>query len=586
MPSYTLRDYQLGAVDAAIEWMKKNSDPAVLSLSGGAGKSIIIAEIARILFNMTGKRILCLVPSRTLAEQNGEKMAMTGEKFSFYSASISKSLRHKIVIATEGTFKSVALSHGDQFAAILVDEADRVTETFKQIVEDMRSKNPLLRVIGLTGSPFRLSSGYIYELDLDNRVVADAIDPYYKKLIYSVTCNELIDQGYLTPIQVGAIAEHYNTENLKIDTKNESFTTKSLNEMLSDGGVTERIVQDFLAKTKDKKGVMIFCTSIKHAEDVYSMLPSGEAVILHGKLSKAEQSKAVSDFKSGKAKYFVNVDMGTVGFDCPRVDCLVLLRPTASNRLMQQILWRGVRLYDGKEYCLLLDYTDNIPNLFGDNPDIFTPQIKAYGSRPSIPISFSCPDCGTINEASKRQGFESYSEVGGFALDLAGDVIKTDGDQLMPAHHSRRCCGVVLKGKNQYERCGFYWAHKTCPECGEKCDIAAKNCNSCGFVLIRPDEKLNETAYVLKVGDTLTANVEKMEIEKSSNGQVVIAKFWTPHKNIMSKMYPHHKNHFITLTWRKFSKITNGGEIMPKAITYTIKKDGMCVINDYHMECA
>ena len=77
-----------------------------------------------------------------------------------------------------------------------------------------------------------------------------------------------------------------------------------------------------------------------------------------------------------------------------------------------------------------------------------------------------------------------------------------------------------------------------------------------------------------------------MEIEKSSNGQVVIAKFWTPHKNIMSKMYPHHKNHFITLTWRKFSKITNGGEIMPKAITYTIKKDGMCVINDYHMECA
>lgn len=581
MPNYTLRDYQQGAVNAAIEWMKKNSDPAVLNLSGGAGKSIIIAEIARILYQMTGKRVLCLVPSKTLAEQNGEKMALTGEKFSFYSASISKSLRHKIVIATEGTFCKVAKKHGSEFAAVLVDEADRVTNTFKQIMDDMRSQNPLIRCLGFTGTPFRLSTGMIFSLDLKNRLVENAVDPYYKKLIYQVTCNELIEQGYLTPIQVGVVEEKYNTQDLKIDIKNETFTTKSLEAMTADHSTTERIVNDFLRKTADKNAVMIFCTSIKHAEEVYSLMPEGQAVMLHGKMSKADQKNAVSGFKSGQYKYFLNVDMATVGFDCPRVDCLVLLRPTSSNRLMQQILWRGVRLYEGKEYCLLLDYTDNIPNLFGDDPDIFTPQIKAYGSKSSEKITFSCPDCGTENESSKRQGFEHYSPIGGFAVDLAGDLIKTEDDQFMPAHYARRCCGVVLKGKNQYERCSFWWAHKTCPACGEKCDIAGKNCHSCGQVLIRPDEKLNETAYVLKVGDTLTANVENMEVE--DKGSIVIIKFWTPHKNIMCKMYPTNKNHFITLTWRKFNKATQGGKIMPKQITYTLKKDGMCVINEYIM---
>lgn len=101
MPSYTLRPYQQEAVNAAIDWVKKNSEPALLSLSGGAGKSLICAEIARIMYQMTGKRILVLVPNQDLLIQNGEKMQMTGEKFSYYSASVSKSLRHHIVLATE-----------------------------------------------------------------------------------------------------------------------------------------------------------------------------------------------------------------------------------------------------------------------------------------------------------------------------------------------------------------------------------------------------------------------------------------------------------------------------------------------------
>lgn len=574
MPSYTLRDYQQEAVNAAIKWMKKNSDPAVLELSGGAGKSLIIAEIARILYQMTGKRVLCLVPSKTLAEQNGEKMAMTGEKFSFYSASISKSLRHKIVIATEGTFKKVASSHGSEFAAVLVDEADRVTTTFKQIIEDMREQNPLLRVIGLTGTPFRLQSGYIYELDLENRVVIEATDPYYKKLLYRVTCNELTQLGFLTPIQVGLVDDHYDTSNLKIDIKNETFTQKSLDEMLSDGSVTERIVQDFVRKTKDKKGVMVFCTSIKHAEDVYRMLPEGEAGILHGKADN--QSKTVKEFKSQKIKYLVNVDMATVGFDAPHVDCLVLLRPTASNRLMQQILWRGVRLYDGKDHCLLLDYTDNIPNLFGDNPDIFTPQIKAYGSKPSATIEVMCEDCGTEQEFTKRPQYGSWDQFG-YATDLAGDRL----NPYIPAHFGRRCRGVFPSGKNQYHRCTYYWTCKECPECGHKNDIAARACESCGLTFIDPNSKLNETATVIPVGERTKTRVDAMTVR---HGEVINVTFDTPHGEIKCRFFPNHATTHIARHGWAFNKATNNGQNKPVYIEYTKQKSGLCSINRYEME--
>ena len=75
---YTLRSYQLEAVEIAMLWLKANSEPALLELSGGAGKSLIMAEIARRLFLLTGKRVLCLVPSEDLLLQNGEKMELTG----------------------------------------------------------------------------------------------------------------------------------------------------------------------------------------------------------------------------------------------------------------------------------------------------------------------------------------------------------------------------------------------------------------------------------------------------------------------------------------------------------------------------
>ena len=262
--SYTLRPYQQAAVDAAIRWMKKNSEPALLELSGGAGKSLICAEIARVMYQLSGKRILVLVPNQDLLLKNGEKMAMTGEKFSYYSASVSKSLRHHIVLATEGTFKSIAKKIGHEFSCVVVDEAHRVTPTFKQIITDMREGNPNLRVIGMTGTPFRTTEGYIYDLDLENKIMQEATNPYYKKLLYRVTCDDLIAQGYLTPAQIGLPSESYDTSKIVLGDR-EDFTESELKKTFELKSVTSKIVADMLEKTKHHLGVIVFCATLKHA---------------------------------------------------------------------------------------------------------------------------------------------------------------------------------------------------------------------------------------------------------------------------------------------------------------------------------
>src|SRR5690606_4901840 len=99
------RFYQSDAHDAVIEHWKKSVLPVLIEAATGAGKSVIVALIARALYNLSGgKRVLCLAPSAELVTQNHEKYLALGEKASIYSASAGqKSLRHQVVFATEGT---------------------------------------------------------------------------------------------------------------------------------------------------------------------------------------------------------------------------------------------------------------------------------------------------------------------------------------------------------------------------------------------------------------------------------------------------------------------------------------------------
>jgi energy-coupling factor transporter ATP-binding protein EcfA2 len=122
-----LRDYQQAAVDASIDWMRKSVDPFLVDATTGSGKSHIIAEVARLIHERTGKRILCLAPSAELVTQNRAKYLATGNPCSMFSASAgAKELRHPVVFGSPLTVKNkisrFQRQGADGYALVVIDE--------------------------------------------------------------------------------------------------------------------------------------------------------------------------------------------------------------------------------------------------------------------------------------------------------------------------------------------------------------------------------------------------------------------------------------------------------------------------------
>lgn len=580
--SYVLRPYQQEAVNVAINWVRKHSEPCLLGLSTGAGKSLICAELARILVGLSKKKILCLCPTAELVEQNYEKYLLTGNEASIYSASIGKSLRHDVVFATEGTFKSKALEQGENFSCVILDEAHRITPTIKKIISDMKQGNPNLRVVGMTATPYRLGTGYIYEMDENNQLVDETVKPYFKKLLINIGAKFLIEQGYLTPIRIGKIgAEQYDTSHLVM--KGGSYTAESIDEaFVGHGKKTADIVADVIhnANGMNAKSVMFFGATIDHAKEIMASLPAYNSALITGETPKAERKQIITDFKAQKIKYLVNVSVLTTGFDCTSVSIIAVLRKTESASLLQQIIGRALRLHDGKEYSLLLDYADNVNTHFPDG-DVFNPQIKANKNKESIKSEIQCPDCHSVNSVTMRPNPDGYSiDPFGYFLDLVGERVEYEG-QHFPSHFSRRCSHVEVKGHNVFERCSYYWSYKECLECGHKNDLTARKCSGCSALLIDPNLKLIADFKLLKKDpkqmqtDDIEFTVAKILIDKRNN-EYISVKFGTKHRIVTTALYESRS--------KFYSIFKENMKYCPKTITYKKKAEGYFHIYDFDRE--
>lgn len=584
--SYTLRPYQSKAVDFAVQYLRRNTEPCLLNLATGAGKSLICAEVARIMHEVSKKKILCLCPTAELVEQNYEKYLMTGNKASIYSASIGKSLRNDVIFATEGTWKGVAKEQGSQFSVIILDEAHRITPTIKKIIEDMKEGNPNIRVLGMTATPYRMNTGYIYEIDENNNIVEDAINPYFKKLLYCVTTKELIDQGFLTPVIVGKIgAERYDTSKLE-KTSSGNFTQESLDEaFVGHGRKTAEIVADVInqANAMQANGVMFFAATVDHAHEVMASLPAYNSALVTGNTSKADRKQIIADFKSMKIKYLCNVSVLTTGFDAPHADVCAVLRKTGSASLLQQIIGRVLRLFSKKKYALYLDYAGNVEDFFPDG-DIFNPKISTVKQKDNAKTQIQCPDCYNVNDVTLRPNPDGHDvDQFGYYLDLTGEVIlhETEGKPF-PAHFSRRCSHIEVKGHNVFERCNYYWSFKECSECNHKNDLTARRCESCGHEMINPNDKLiaEFTAFKKDLSQVQTDEVRfiRRKESKSKSGQHMLAmSFGTDHRIVQA--------FFSNKVQKKFYDLfLNDPQYSPKTVTYKKSSSGYMHIYDFNRE--
>lgn len=474
-----LRDYQQECVDVTISHLKKSTDPIVIEAATGAGKSLIVAELARWLRNIAqGKKVLCLAPSKELVEQNHSKYLMTGEQASIFCASAGgKCLNNAVVFCSPlTTHNAIDVIATMPVVAIIIDESHGLTNTVLNIIEAVRKHNPNCRIIGLSATPYRMNTGYIYEYDEWGDLVPEhkTKEPFFKRLVYRITAPELINRGFLTPPKLLATdSEKYDTSGLVLN-KLGRFDDDEIAQIFEHSSLTEKIVNEIIKEGEQCQGVLIFASTIKHAETILELLPLGDCRLVTGTTPKKERDEIIKMFKAKMFKFLVNVAVLTTGFDAPHVDFIAVLRPTESRGLFQQIIGRGTRLDDNKDSFIVFDCADNIVRHGLSANDMFNPELVDVGEDSEfIGEEVTCPTCSYVN-------FNKWVKVKGKLLSTL-----------------RRCTNVMpVEGienptlKKHFYRCSYMFKFKECPECGSENDITARTCRNCKRVLIDPNDKL------------------------------------------------------------------------------------------------
>lgn len=495
---YELRDYQKQAVQSTIEYFRKKREPALIVLPTGAGKSLVIAELARIARG----RVLVLAHVKELVEQNYEKYKSYGLSAGIFSASLGKKDWDEKAIF--GSVQSVARALDEffnDFSLLVIDECHRVAEEgatqYQDVVSKLLARNPELCILGLTATPYRLGLGWIYEYSRNGEQKTDK-KRFFKECVYELPLAYMIKNRFLTtPVKIDIPVTCYDFSELT--DRDRPFTNAEVEEILkSQKRLTPFIIKNIIDITDryKRQGVMIFSSSVKHAEEIMTYLPQDDSRIVLGDTDIFDRNQIVEDFKKRKFKYLVNVSVLTTGFDAPHVDVIAILRPTESNSLYQQIVGRGLRLSEDKKDCYILDYT-------GMGHDIYAPEIAdKRPAKDTVPVRVPCPVCDFEND------FWGYA-------DSDGEILE---------HFGRKCKGAIQDPQTlEYKPCGFRFRLKICHRCGSENDITARACEKCDAVLIDADAKLKQ-AKLSKNAHVLTPDRISFEerVDKNSNSYLEI----------------------------------------------------------------
>jgi DNA repair protein RadD len=479
---YQLRPYQQEAVQEVLRHFRRERTPAVVVLPTGAGKSLVIAELARIARG----RVLVLAHVRELVEQNHAKYVSLGLEAGIFSAGLKRKESDQKTIF--GSIQSIARAPEEffeNFSLVVIDECHRVSmegETqYFQVISKLKKLNRDLCVLGLTATPYRLGYGWIYEYNSHKKVRQTTSERFFKKCVFDLPTRFMIKHGYLTPpVKIDSPVACYDFSSLKLNGTH--YLQAQIEELLKDQKrITPLIIGNIMEIASDREGVMIFTSSVRHAREILQSLPAEASALVVGDTESEEREKIIQAFKRRELKYLVNVSVLTTGFDAPHVDVIALLRPTESASLYQQIIGRGLRLSPGKTDCLILDYT-------GQNHDLFAPEIDDdKPSTESVIVDVDCPKCGLVNH------FWGLVDPDGFVVE----------------HFGRRCKGASENPRtHELVECGYRFRFKLCDSCGGENDIAARECGSCGHLLVDADKKLKEAmalkdAHVMRV-DSMT----------------------------------------------------------------------------------
>lgn len=335
-----LRPYQQEAEKAVFaEWEKRNKR-TLLVLPTGTGKTIVFAKITeRCVKN--GERVLILAHRAELLEQAVDKIKkVTGLRCAVEKAEESCiGSWYRIVVGSVQTMmrqKRLNQFDTDYFDTIIIDEAHHCISDSYQKVIDYFSESKLL---GVTATPDRG--------DMKN------LGKVFESMAYEYSLSSAIKEGFLSPIKAQTIP--LKLDLTEVGTQAGDFKTSDLGTALEPYLYQ---IADEMKKYCDGRKTVVFLPLVKTSQKFCNILNENgfKAAEING--NSDNRSEILNDFNSGKYNVICNSMLLTEGWDCPSVDCVVVLRPTKVRSLYCQMVGRGTRLSPetGKTELLILDF--------------------------------------------------------------------------------------------------------------------------------------------------------------------------------------------------------------------------------------
>lgn len=395
--SLSLRPYQRAAIQGIYNYFQDEAGNPLIVIPTAGGKSLVMASfIEGVLRAYPDQRILIVTHVRELIEQNYRELTRLWPEApaGIYSAGLKKrEIRAQILFAGIQSIHARAYDV-QQCDLVLIDEAHLIPRSsntmYRRFLGELKHINPMLKVIGLTATPYRLDSGRLHEGE----------DSIFTDIAYEVSVRELIDDGYLSPLISKRMVTELDVTG--VGTRGGEFIAKDLEAAIDKDTITQSAVTEIFSYGKDRNSWLIFCAGVDHAYHVRDAVRargvSCETIV--GDTPGAEREAIINEFKAGRIQCLTNANVLTTGFNAPGVDLIAMLRPTKSAGLYVQIVGRGCRLAPGKENCLVLDFAGNIARhgpIDAVKPK--TPKGDGDGDAPTK----VCPECSSIVHAAVRE---------------------------------------------------------------------------------------------------------------------------------------------------------------------------------------
>jgi DNA repair protein RadD len=412
-----LRDYQSAAVSATWEYISANPGNPCLVLPTGAGKSLVLAQLAHDAVTKWQGRVIVLAHVKELLEQNAGKLRAISPDLDIgvYSAGLNRRDKHcqVLVAGIQSVYKRAC--EFNPFDIAIVDEAHLLQPDgegmYRSFISDLQKLAPHCRLIGLTATPYRMQTGWLCGPD---NLLTD--------VAYEIGIKELIVGGYLSPL---TSKEGMACDTSSLHVRGGEFVADEAEKLMLD--VVRPACGEIVKRTESRRSVLVFCQSVEHAVTVSNMLRESmsRVELITGDTPAGARAEYLEAFKAGHIKYLVNVNVLTTGFDAPNVDCVCLLRPTMSPGLYYQMVGRGFRIADGKNNCLILDFAGNIKRHGPVDQIIVKPREIGAGDGGEAPTK-TCPMCAEVCHA----GFSECPDCGFQFEDRAAAKHETKPDEV------------------------------------------------------------------------------------------------------------------------------------------------------------